>query len=82
MVVFHSAVIAYLTASDRARFHELMTGLVRDGRCHWVSNEAANVLPDVVGAAAAPDDHAGFVLGIDGRAVALTHGHGRWLRWL
>ena len=45
MVVFHSAVIAYLTAEDRGRFHELMTGLVGDGRCHWVSNEAANVLP-------------------------------------
>ena len=45
VVVFHSAVIAYLTVDDRARFHDLMTGLVRDGRCHWVSNEAANVLP-------------------------------------
>jgi hypothetical protein len=22
------------------------------------------------------------VLGIDGRAVAWTHGHGRWMRWL
>ena len=81
VVVFHSAVIAYLTPADRARFHGLMTGLVRDGRCHWVSNEAVNVLPDLVGAAEAPDDHPGFVLGIDGRAVALTHGHGRWLQW-
>ena len=27
-------------------------------------------------------DVRGFVLGLDGRALAWTHGHGRWLRWL
>jgi hypothetical protein len=82
VVVFHSAVIAYLTDTDRHRFHDLMTGLVADGRCHWVSNEAPRVLPDVTGTGPAiPDDMRGFVLGVDGRAVAWTHGHGRWLRW-
>ncbi|GAA4373365.1 DUF2332 domain-containing protein [Nocardioides caricicola] len=82
VVVFHSAVIAYLTGEDRARFHAMMTGLVGAGRCHWVSNEAASVLPDLDGAASAPRDSAGFLLGIDGRVVALTHGHGLSLRWL
>ena len=82
VVVFHSAVIVYLAADDRARFHELMTGLVAARRCHWVSNEAVNVLPDLAGAAAVPDDHTQFVMGVDGRVVALTHGHGRSLRWL
>lgn len=82
VVVFHSAVIAYLTEPDRRRFHELMTDLVGAGRCHWVSNEAANVLPDVSASVTVPDDHVGFVLGIDGRAVALTHGHGSSMRWL
>lgn len=82
VVVFHSAVIAYLTADDRDRFQELMTGLVAEGRCHWVSNEAPNVLPAVTATAVVPDDHPGFVLGIDGRAVALTHGHGRSLQWV
>ena len=47
VVVFHSAVIAYLEPADRRRFHELMTGLVGDGRCHWVSNEGPRVLPEV-----------------------------------
>src|SRR6478735_12514135 len=64
VVVFHSAVIVYLAADDRARFHELMTGLVAAGRCHWVSNEAANVLPDLDGAATVPVDPTGFVMGI------------------
>ena len=83
VVVFHSAVIAYLTDDDRARFHDLMTGLVADGRCHWVSNEGPRVLPLVAGTGPRmPADVRGFVLGLDGRALAWTHGHGRWLRWL
>jgi hypothetical protein len=83
VVVFHSAVIAYLTDADRARFHDLMTGLVADGRCHWVSNEGPRVLPLVAGTGPRmPADVRGFVLGLDGRALAWTHGHGRWLRWL
>ena len=55
-----------------------MRGLVADGACHWVSNEAPDVLPDdhrdrgTRGA-----DARDFVLGIDGRMVARTHGHGR-----
>lgn len=82
VVVFHSAVAAYLSPGDRDRFQDLMAGLVADGRCHWVSNEAPQVLPAVTATAALPDGDRGFVLGIDGQAVALTHGHGSWLRWL
>ena len=81
-MVFHSAVIAYLVEEDRARFHDLMTGLVADGACHWVSNEGPGVLPRISATGPeVPSDMHGFVLGIDGRAVAWTHGHGRWLRW-
>jgi hypothetical protein len=83
VVVFHSAVAVYLPVERRARFHALMTGLVAQGACHWVSNEAANVLPDI--AATAPDGDPTaphFVLGIDGRMVARTHGHGAYLHWL
>jgi hypothetical protein len=82
VVVFHSAVAAYLSAEDRARFQAMMTGLVADGACHWISNEGPTVLPDVTASGPVPPDVRGFVLGIDGRAVALTHGHGAWLRWL
>ncbi len=77
VVVFHSAVIAYLEPADRDRFHDLVTGLVAEGRCRWVSNEAPAVLPRVT--ATGPDlpgDLAAFVLGVDGRARAWTHGHG------
>jgi len=82
VVVFHSAVIAYLDPALRPRFLELMDGLVSTGACHWVSNEGKGVLPSVTatGPAIAPEKPS-FVLGIDGRAVAHTHGHGRSMRW-
>lgn len=83
LMVFHSAVVAYLDPGDRARFQSLMTSLVADHACHWVSNEGKDVLPDVTSTGPdVPEDLATFVLGIDGRAVAWTHGHGRTMRWL
>jgi hypothetical protein len=81
--VFHSAVAAYFPPEHRVRFQELLLGLVADGACHWVSNEADQVFPDIT--ATAPDGvpHARhFVLGVDGKMVARTHGHGRELAWL
>lgn len=81
-VVMHSAVIAYLDDAGRQRFHELMTSLVAAGDCRWVSNEAAQVLPEAAASAPAQDPgRPGFVLAVDGRAVARTHGHGEWIDW-
>ena len=82
-VVFHSAVAAYLEPSDRTRFTALMTGLVGEGRCTWVSNEAPEVLPEVAASGpAVPPGMPTFVLGVDGRARAWTHGHGSSMTWL
>ena len=66
-MVFHSAVIAYLETPERERFHDLMTGLVADGRCVWVSNEGPRVLPRVAATGPAPEPGPWFVLGVDGR---------------
>ena len=79
-VVFHSAVIAYLEVQARERFHDLMTDLVASGMCRWVSNEAPHVLPRVRGDLTVPVGR--FVLALDGRPVALTHGHGHAIDWL
>ncbi|MBP2415333.1 DUF2332 domain-containing protein [Microlunatus capsulatus] len=82
VVVFHSAVIAYLTTEDRRAFTAMMTALVAAGRCRWVSNEGSQVLPEVTATAPAGDDGATtFVLGVDGRAVGRTHQHGATLDW-
>ncbi len=83
VVVFHSAVIAYLEADARDRFVELVTGLVADGACRWVSNEAPPVLPSVSATAPeGPEEPGTFVLGVDGLARARTHGHGAVMRVL
>lgn len=83
VVVFHSAVLAYVDEPGRRLFEQLMTGLVGEGRCHWVSNEGKRVHPGVTATGPeVPDDLATFVLGLDGQAVAWTHGHGSSMRWL
>ncbi|MGG5174335.1 DUF2332 domain-containing protein [Pseudarthrobacter sp. J1763] len=83
VVVFHSAVIAYLTAEERDEFYALMMELVARGVCRWVSNEATNVLPQITATAPeSPPDRSSFVLGLDGQAVAWTHGHGASMTWL
>ncbi|HEX6149554.1 DUF2332 domain-containing protein [Nocardioides sp.] len=77
VVVFHSAVIAYLEPDDRDRFARMMSRLVEAGACRWISNEAPQVLPTVSATAAdGPDLPGRFVLGVDGLARARTHGHG------
>ncbi|MDH2416471.1 DUF2332 domain-containing protein [Nocardioides sp. CER19] len=83
VVVFHSAVIAYLEPTDRLAFDTMMRELVAAGRCHWVSNEGKRVLPSITATGPAiPEEKQTFVLGVDGLAVAHTHGHGRSMRWL
>lgn len=81
VVVFHSAVIAYLEEPDRRRFADQMASLVREGACRWVSNEAPRVLPEVLGTGQSVPPGM-FALALDGRAVAWTHGHGHAMTWL
>lgn len=82
VVVFHSAVIAYLEDAERRRFADLMRGLVASSACHWISNESPGVLPEVTATGPAPpEDRIGFVLALDGQALAWAHGHGAELTW-
>lgn len=84
VVVQHSAVVAYLEEPDREAFHDAMLERVGAGTCRWVSNESPRVLPRVlagtVGALGTPPVGR-FVLALDGRGLAWTHGHGRSLSW-
>jgi hypothetical protein len=76
LVVYHSAVLAYLSSEDRQRFVDVVRGLP----VRWVSNEG----PDVVPSIQAPDPPAPdpFLLAVDGRPVGWAHGHGRELWWI
>lgn len=73
LVVFHTAVLAYLDNLDqRAAFGERVAAT----GARWISNEGD-------GAASAGQWPSGqFVLSLDGRPVALTDSHGTWIEWL
>lgn len=80
LLVFHSAVIAYLDVPGRERFAALMRDLLTEPRLHWVSNDRPRALPAVT-ASGPPPPPGRYVLGVDGRAVGHTHQHGRSLHW-
>ena len=76
LVVYHSAVLAYVTPQERARF----AATVRELGAVWLSNESPGVVP---GLSIPPHEGLPFVLARDGETVlALTDGHGEWLQWL
>lgn len=79
VVVFHTAVLAYLGAADRAAFATQMLDRVAAGRAHWIANEGPGVFEHT---AAFLRDRAGFVLSVDGAPVALSAPHGGSLEWL
>jgi hypothetical protein len=76
LVVYHSAVLAYVTPADRQRF----AGTVRGLPAVWLSNEGPAILPGITVPAYAG---APFVLTRDGQIpLAFTDSHGTWLHWL
>ena len=76
LVVYHSAVLAYVAEKDRARFADTVRGL----GAVWLSNEGPGVVP---GAGVPAREGAPFVLIRDGRTpLALTDPHGTWVDWL
>lgn len=75
MVVFHSAVLAYVDIGRRASFARML----RDLGVHWLSNEAPGVLEGPTATA----ERGGFLLVENGATVfAETDPHGTWLRWV
>lgn len=87
VVVFHTAVIAYLDEGGRRAWPHVVTETLErvradGGAAHWISNEGPDVLPGVSATArCAGSERATFCLALDGQAVAWAHGHGRRLEW-
>jgi hypothetical protein len=78
LVVFHSAVLAYLPPESREKF----TRYVRELDAVWISNEAPGVFPDI-DARAGPDiPRNRFVLSVNGNPVAFTGPHGQSIDWV
>lgn len=72
-VVFHSAVLTYLSSRDRAAFIELI-------RSHpevtWISNEGESVLPEVSAQVTEPIDGR-TIVAVNGTPIALAGPHGQ-----
>jgi len=73
LVVFHTAVLAYVDPEGRRRFADLMAA---EPRATWISNEGSGVLPDV-DAQVNAEVGGGMILAVNGRAVAVTGPHGQ-----
>jgi hypothetical protein len=79
LVVFHSAVMPYLSREDGARFIDVVSQLP----AVWVSFEGLGVLPGICARLGVSErDERAFVLARDGQPMALASPHGRWMRWL
>ena len=92
IVVFHSAVLAYVSEEDRVAFAESLAEASKARPIVWISNEGRSVVPEITARApleecASPEP---FLLGRttftdgdrDDELLALSHPHGAWLQWL
>jgi len=81
LVVFHTAVLAYVDGPGRHAFAESVAALESTARTTcWLANEAPGVLPQTASLTAAAQRR--FVLARDRVPIAYTGGHGDSLEWL
>jgi hypothetical protein len=78
LVVFHSAVLAYVAPERRRDF----AALVRELGAVWVSNEFPAILPEAAGRLHVSPPAGRFLLSVDGQPVAFTGPHGQSIEWI
>ena len=87
LVVFHSAVMAYLDAEARDRFRATMARLAVERGCHWLSNEGHTVIIQADGSSVVPEMDESrlrgrFLVLHNGKPTAIAGPHGQSLEWL
>jgi hypothetical protein len=78
LVVFHSAVLAYVGEPERERFSRLVRGL----GAVWIANESPEVLPRVAAKLERDPPPDRFLLSMDGEPLALAAPHGQSIDWI
>ncbi|MCB1298636.1 MAG: DUF2332 domain-containing protein [Microthrixaceae bacterium] len=77
IVVFHSAVLAYLPPERRAAFVAMMRAMQESmPNLTWISFEGVQVLPEIA-AKVRVDTHGRMILAVDGEPLALVGPHGQ-----
>lgn len=79
LVVFHSAVLAYV---PDVAMREAFARTVRDIGAVWISNEAPGVFASIRDRLPGRGPEGAFVLAVDGNPVAWTDPHGAWIDWI
>ncbi|MFE3449891.1 DUF2332 domain-containing protein [Nonomuraea sp. NPDC059194] len=77
VVVYHTAVMPYLSQAERERFATTVRGLP----CHWLANEGPARMPWARMPQPPPSGRAVMVLVLDGRPLAYAGPHGQSLSW-
>ena len=72
LVIFHSAVLAYLERPDRLRFRESLRGMPAT----WISNEAPEIVSEIVEQPPLVQPFGSFPLTVNGQPTACTDSHG------
>lgn len=79
LVIFHTAVLAYLPSQDdRDKFARL----VQATGATWISNESPKVFPQFLPKVRAPAGNGMFLMSRDAHPVAWTAPHGQAIDWL
>lgn len=78
LVVFHSAVLAYIGEQKR---RDAFAEKMMNARPVWISNESPRVFPRIAARAPPSRTEGCFLLSIDGEPVAWTGPHGQSLDW-
>lgn len=78
LVIYHSAVLAYLSDEQRLQFANSVRSIAASRPTVWVSNEGPGVVVDMP----VPEGSVPFVLARDGAPLATASPHGDWINWL
>lgn len=79
LVVFHTAVLAYIADPVQRREFGRRAMSAAD---FWISNESPRVFPEHAGGIAGTDIPGGFLMAVNGAPVAWTDPHGGAMEWV
>ena len=79
LVVFHTAVLAYVSPAREREIFARSVGSLCD---FWIANEAPAVFPDLAARAGRPGPTGWFLLSLNGAPVAWADPHGAALEWI
>ena len=79
LVIFHTAVLAYISSAAQREEFARSVGSLCD---YWIANEAPQVFPDIARRAGWEGPKGSFLLSVNGVPVGWTDPHGAWLNWI